>query len=266
MTKDKKTITITEYLLEQLLAERYPLPEWVFLPQVSNSTGTHHSRTADAIALNCYLSRGMELHGFEIKVTKQDWLSELKDPDKSIAVQQYCDRWWLVISKEEFVEKGMLPSTWGMMAVEAKAGKLRLKVIHPAPKLEAPTPFTRGFVASVFRNAVDKVTPQGALKEARTEGYEAGYNAGKDHQKCYNETLKSELDRQQQCIQTFEEASGINLLPWNAGNVGEIVKLLMKYRNPTETLKIQRDALQRMLANYDTLLEELANSVIYNKE
>ena len=57
MTK-KKTITLTANVLEQLLAGRYPAPEWAFLPQVRNSTAFTHRRTADALAFNCYPSRG----------------------------------------------------------------------------------------------------------------------------------------------------------------------------------------------------------------
>lgn len=258
MTKDKKTITITEHVLEQLLAERYPLPEWVFLPQVSNSTGTYHSRTADAIALNCYPSRGMELHGFEIKVTKQDWLHELRDPAKSVAVQQYCDRWWLVISRDDFVEQGTLPPTWGMMAVRySKAGKYYLKIIHPAPKLETPKPFTKGFVASVFRNAMDKVTPQGALKEQYEEGRKVGVEEGKKCQKQRVTFLQGQIDRYVETIEKFQQASGVSIHQWNAENVGEVVKLLMRYRNPLELLKRQRDALNGMVDNYNNIINEL---------
>lgn len=68
------------------LAHRYPAPGYALLPQVANGTGYAASRHCDAIALSLWPSRGIRLHGFEIKVARSDWLRELKDPAKAEAI------------------------------------------------------------------------------------------------------------------------------------------------------------------------------------
>ena len=57
-------------------------------------------RYADAVAMNLFPSRGLALHGFEIKVSKSDFKSEIENPEKSVPVQQYCDHWWIVAPAE----------------------------------------------------------------------------------------------------------------------------------------------------------------------
>lgn len=50
----------------------------------------------------------------------------------------------------------------------------------------------------------------------------------------------------------------MSISKWNAGNIGEIVKLLMRYRNPITLLEQQRDVLNRLIANYNAIIDELA--------
>lgn len=73
-------------------------------------------RTADALAIDTWQSKGMELHGFEVKCTRSDWLTELKQPEKSAPFRDVCDRWWLVIADAAMVKPGELPDGWGLMA------------------------------------------------------------------------------------------------------------------------------------------------------
>ncbi len=72
------------------LRARHPAPEWVYLPQVRTKTG--YSRTSgtdmdserylDAFAIHCHPSHGFRRVGYEIKVSRSDWLRELEDPRK----------------------------------------------------------------------------------------------------------------------------------------------------------------------------------------
>jgi len=122
--------------------------EWAIFFEVGDGTGMNQRRWADAVAMNLWPSRGMELHGFEIKVSRSDWLSELKNPEKSEPVQRYCDRWWIVCPAG-IIKPGELPPTWGHYEV-SESGQIRQVV--PAPKLE-PVPVTRTFMAAMFRRA-----------------------------------------------------------------------------------------------------------------
>lgn len=75
----------------ELLRRRYPAPAWAFLEEVRNQTGYARTiRTADALAMSLYPSRGLHLHGFEVKVSRADWFRELNDPKKAEEIAAYC--------------------------------------------------------------------------------------------------------------------------------------------------------------------------------
>lgn len=141
----KEHITSTDIC--EALRERYALPEWALMFEVANGTGSNVRRWADAVAINCFPSRGMEIHGVEIKVSKTDWQRELDQPQKSAPVQEFCDRWW-VAAPVGIVDVNAVPITWGLL--EYADGKLRQT--RAAPALGAK-PVSRTFLASILRNA-----------------------------------------------------------------------------------------------------------------
>jgi hypothetical protein len=68
------------------LRKKYPAAAWAFLEQVANGTGyAKKYRWADALAMGLWPSRGMELHGIEVKVSRSDWLRELENPARKLA-------------------------------------------------------------------------------------------------------------------------------------------------------------------------------------
>lgn len=133
--------------VKALLRRRYQHPEWAICFEVANSTGAGSNRYADAVAMNLWPSRGLAFYGFEIKVSKQDFLNEVKNPEKSVAVQQYCDQWWIV-APAKAVDEALLPKAWGWMRVDED----RLVVVKQAPELE-PKPIDRKFMAAMVRRA-----------------------------------------------------------------------------------------------------------------
>jgi hypothetical protein len=144
--------------------------EWCVMTEVANGTGSA-SRYADAIAMNLWPSRGLALHGFEIKVSRGDWLRELKDPAKADLIGAYCDFWW-VVTPEGIVQDGELPDGWGLM-VPNKGTKLR--VVTKASKTTAKS-VDRSFVAAMLRRAQDqapdKLAMEKAVADARTAARE----------------------------------------------------------------------------------------------
>lgn len=163
--------------IKALLRERFSIDEWVLAFEVAPETGGG-TRRADAVAMNMWRSRGHAIHGFEFKVSRGDWLRELKDPSKADAVAQYCDYWWLVIDGDNIIKDEELPEGWGLMIVVRDAKKLPkgLRVKVKAPKLKA-APINKYFMASLFRSLgkVDSVEiaalarkEADALIEART--------------------------------------------------------------------------------------------------
>jgi hypothetical protein len=141
---------------------------WVFATHVRSHAGFDAERTADAVALDLWPSKGLELHGFEVKISRADWLRELKDPGKAAPVGRYCDRWWLVVPDRSIVKSGELPDDWGLIecrepepvaagvgdrlrrTLEVPSQLAAVRTVRAAPKRVAE-PLSRTFVASLLR-------------------------------------------------------------------------------------------------------------------
>jgi hypothetical protein len=221
-------VSWSEEQIFQALRAMMPEQEWVLLPQVRNSTGwSRTERYADAVAMNCWKSRGLVVHGFEFKSQRSDLLSELKKPEKQEeGVYRYCDKWYLVLGDEQIIKPGELPATWGLLA--PKGSKLKVKV--KAPKLD-PVPLDRGFVASLLRSVRDKADlPQAKLDKSFQEGFSAGRRAGREeagrHQQFVADRHKQPYEALLKTVQELQEKSGVRIESWNAGRVGELVRLI----------------------------------------
>lgn len=129
------------------------LGKYIPLTQVASSTGGANN-IADIMILGAWHSSGNLLEGFEVKVSRADWLNEVKNPTKCLPSKQYCHKWWLVIADASMVKEGELPEDWGMMAVQNDA----LKIVKPAPMLE-PVPLAMDFVASLLRTDARESIP-----------------------------------------------------------------------------------------------------------
>lgn len=123
---------------------RYPRESHALMFEVAPTTGGG-TRYADAVAVGLWRSHGHGIEGIEVKVSRADFLNEMKQPEKSQPVFQFCNRWWLACPKD-MVKPEELPPTWGLL--ELCAGALRQKV--KAPKLD-PVPITMGFFAAMIR-------------------------------------------------------------------------------------------------------------------
>lgn len=246
---------MTEPELMAALYRRFEPPTYALLEQVRNGTGRQReTRTADALAMCLWPSRGLELHGIEIKVSRTDWIKELKNPAKAEEIARFCDRWWLCVSDAKIVQDGELPKTWGLLIPKGK--NLIAKV--EAPEL-TPQPITRAFLAAILRRAMAVVTPAARIEEVRKSAYEQGSKAGHDlglaaGRREYGPDRTKELrDR----IQRFQEASGIDIGDkWSAGDIGAAVKRLhsMRYILPNG----HGAQLRKLADELDKLRDELA--------
>jgi hypothetical protein len=197
----------------QALKTRFAPPEYAFLEQVANGTGARQYRWADAMAMSVWPSRGFDIHGIEVKVSRYDWKKELSQPEKSAPVQQYCNRWWIVTPDEPLIGKGELPSTWGWMKVSGKG----VRVVIDAPRLEPKAP-TVEFLASILRNA--SKSDDNALEAARYKGYREAQEQAKTSRQDEYLSLKEE-------VIAFQKASGIELDRYADGEgLGQAVSTL----------------------------------------
>jgi hypothetical protein len=169
-------------LIDALRAHYAKARGWILLPQVRDATGARGNRTADAIALNAWPSRGLELHGFELKTYRGDWLRELKQPEKAESIFRYCDRWWIVTpapvpgprTDAAVVQPSELPPTWGLIHVAADGGA----VVAKEASALSPAPLDRVFVAALMRSLEKCETPEALREASRKAGFKEGHEAG----------------------------------------------------------------------------------------
>ena len=162
----------------QALERRFCAPEWAIFAEVANATGGRKRRSADAVAMNLYPSKGLELWGLEVKVQRSDWLRELKEPDKAAEMIQHMNR-WCIVAPSGVVKKDELPAPWGWIQLRTN-GEAR---IAKAPPLinEVGGTVDRGFVAALLRRAHEWGGNESEVGRARKAGYEDGYKEGKSY-------------------------------------------------------------------------------------
>lgn len=132
---------------------------WVRAEHVASDLGHRLkgvSKVADFVAADKYpgapYGTALALHGHEVKVSRSDWLTELRMPAKADAVKRYMHHWWLVVPDADIVKPGELPDDWGLLV---KSGdKLRAKVTAPRLSPESiPLDFTISLMAAASRTA-----------------------------------------------------------------------------------------------------------------
>lgn len=220
-----------EAALFALLRTRYRRPEWCLLSQVRNSTGfARITRTADAIAMNTYPSRGLAIHGFEFKVRRGDWLAELKNPDKAEDIALMCDYWW-VVAEKQVVADGELPHGWGLLEPHGRG--LRAKSMAACMCDEAMLRerlMDRPFVAAILRRVLETDSDEALIQAARTEGLEQGRAEGRERE-CLSESYRGrELADLQSSVATFSRASGVEINAWNGQVIGAAVRVVLALR------------------------------------
>lgn len=208
-----------------MLGRRFPPPAYAFLADVGDATGANVRRRADGLAVSLWPSRGVDFIGFEVKVSRQDWLNEMRNPRKAEAIGKFCKFWWLAVGDESIVHDGELPSGWGLLAVRGD----KLFTIRDAPALE-PQPPTVGFVAAVFRRFAEGMVPAGAIAEKVEQERQRLLDEGARASKYRMETAERHLRELAGEVRLFEDASGISIGSWNIGQIGKTVKLLLDHR------------------------------------
>lgn len=215
MAKNK----VTSADLMVMLQARHPAPKWALFSQVRNSTGfSAKPRTADALAMGLWPSIGLYLHGFEIKVSRSDWLREIQDPAKADAIGKHCHYWWIVATPK-VVKIEELPASWGLL--EPVGNGLRVK---SAADKRDPELASWEFLASLMR----QVHESSASKEQLEKEYRRGITQGEnqiDHRAKY---AMRQLEHLQETVTAFEKSSGLKIHHWTAGDIGKAVKALMQ--------------------------------------
>lgn len=224
-------------------------PSCALLTNVANATGGNARRYSDGLAMSLWPSRGLELHGIEVKVSRSDWVKELENPAKAEAVCCFCDRWWLAVSDPAIIKNGELPPTWGLLVPH----KDTLRPMVAAPKLEAK-PVSRGFLAAIFRRAYEQSADEAEKAKIKSAAFEEGYKAGREANR-----ESKQLQELQDKVRAFEEASGLHIqYGWESPRkIGEAVKRVLSEQTPLDSLVKVRNWISNEIEVMDQWISEI---------
>lgn len=140
---------ITAADMRQAILKTYAATEWAVMWEVSNATGAVRGkqRYADAVMMSLWPSRGLELHGVEIKISRSDWKREAADPSKAETIAAYCDRWWVFVAPGVIHDTAEIPPNWGVREWDGK----RWKTIQEATRNADVIACDRRFLAALLR-------------------------------------------------------------------------------------------------------------------
>lgn len=104
--------------------------------------------------------RQYPIHGFEVKISRKDWLTELRQPDKALAFIPYVHYWWLVIADQSMVVLDELPAGWGLLVPRGRG----LGAVVPAIRNENTLPMPPGMRVGLARSITKTKQPNDGRK------------------------------------------------------------------------------------------------------
>jgi len=153
-----------------LLAKHKP-PEWATFSELRDSTGFGQSRTIDVATFNMWKSGRYARIAYEIKVSRNDFLRELDQPEKHAWVEDHFHETYFA-APAGLIKPEEVPAHWGLLEVfrRAKTGVLttRRKV---RAKRRAPKDPGIGLTMSILRRAAEQVSRE-RRRVYRFEGQE----------------------------------------------------------------------------------------------
>ena len=224
-------------------------PEGFYVvPQVPNSTGAGFKRTADAIMVQTWPSRGLAITGVEYKRSRNDWSRELRNCQKAEPIAAYC-HYWLILAPKGIVPLGQVPPAWGLYEFDDLDRLLRTK---PPLLQDHVKDLDLGFLGAVLRSA-ERVNRNKAVLDADRRELEAKFSERLDARVLER---TREHKRLLEKVITFEEASGIEIRSgWGHERLGKSLREYLKDPDNFRTaVKMDRAGLRRILATMDEVL------------
>ena len=179
--------------------------------QVADHTGFRASRWLDAMAFGLWPSRGLEIHGIEVKVSRADFRREIENPKKADATAARCDRFWIAAPAgivDPLHLESLAPS-WGLLEVVDDRGGRKVRTTKKAERIDQQKPIDRDFLAAVLRR-IPSVT------DAAREEIRAEVEAANEHRVA--ELVERDLSREtagyarlKEDVGAFEATAGIRI-------------------------------------------------------
>lgn len=235
------------------LKRRYSLPEWFYVQEVGLAMG---GRRADGLAMNLWKSRGLAVHGFEVKSNRTDLMRELRNPAKADQIGGLCDFWWLVVPDRKVLDGLLTPSMWGVLV---KSGR-GLRAIHQAQPINGSPGLTlpRYLACALLKRALRATDEERYMMRAEIRDEE--FERGRVSVTFRDEAAREDLSAVRERLADFERASGLRIDTWSGGReLGEAVNLFRR----GGLLHLQRNAKQiaRQAQEFHESVAKAANAL-----
>ena len=237
-----------------LLRARFKSPEYAYLTEVASNTGAGQQRWADAVIMGLWPSRGVDLHGVEIKVSRSDWMQEKKNPEKADRIARYCDRWWLAVANDDIVRDGELPENWGLMVARGT----KIIIAKDAPKL-TPQPMDRTFLAALMRK-IDAKFHSESRDSLMLQEYRRGEERGRVDSQVEMNHLREQLRELREQVQKFQVASGVKIDSWRFTDMSAAINALIGGKAHYE-FESHRGKLDRLLRDATSICKGIEQSI-----
>ncbi len=165
----------------------------------------HSGRRADAVHVGLWASRGAGIvEVCELKVSRADWLKELKDPKKAEAWWPHCNVFWLVVPHAGIVQDGELPKGWGLIMPSGRGRRFKV-VVEPEVREFEITP---GLLTTLLKNTeTTRVNALGLLERQLYRKFSEQQEQIKRQRGVFSEKDKRRLE----LVESLEAALGVEL-------------------------------------------------------
>lgn len=142
-------LRLDEAAILDLLSAKHGNGKWFFWRQFRDRTGFACQRTIDGLAVAKYSSDSYRVIAYEVKVDRQDFLSDVRQPEKRGAFMDQTNQFYYV-TPWELVEKNEIPEGCGLIWVTKNGAKLRLQREAPFrnPDLRLSVPDAVAMIAA----------------------------------------------------------------------------------------------------------------------
>lgn len=208
---DMTTEELNERLHQHFISEKDQLDlagaGAVYLTEVT--APGHSGRRADAVHVGLWASRGAGIvEVCELKVSRADWLKELKDPKKAEAWWPYCHAFWLVVPCEGIVRDDELPKGWGLMMPSGRGRRFKVLVKPEEREAQLTPALLRTLLTNTETVRVNALRKQ--QEELRRKFYE------QEQQTRRQRGLFSEKDKRRlELLDRLEKALGVELTDYS---------------------------------------------------
>lgn len=226
------------------------------LPQVRNGTGfTSQTRTADAIVIETWPSRGQSFTGIEYKKSRADWKRELQNPAKADEIGQYC-KFWVVLAPKGLIEVGEVPELWGLWEIKGK----RLYKTKPPAATEYEEPSV-SFVCAMLRSNRAYEPSRFFRQKLECAAEDKVAERHKAEVKRISENLQELRDK----VRKFESATGLSIQYGADDSAVVALEIVRHLKNPDQLEKLV-ERHHRELTAHVGVLEKLRDALVEDRQ